>query len=73
MVKILKREILTLPKIDQKKILTIAEVENDTAKRLIYYLSFLNGNREDKKHRINKTIYEKEKNNPLIKEITEVI
>jgi len=61
MVKILRKELLTLPKIDQKKILTIAEVENKTAKRLIYYLSYLNGNREDKKHRINKTIYELEK------------
>lgn len=61
MVKILSKEILTFPKIDQKKILTIAEVENKTAKRLIYYLSFLNGNREDKKHRINKNAYQKEK------------
>lgn len=61
MVKILKKEVLTFPKIDQKKILTIAEVENKTAKRLIYYLSFLNGNREDKKHRINKAVYEEEK------------
>lgn len=61
MVKVLRKEIIKLPKIDQKKILTIAEVENNTAKRLIYYLSFLNGNREDKKHRINKSVYEQEK------------
>lgn len=61
MVKILKKEIVKPFKIDQKKILTIAEVENNTAKRLIYYLSFLNGNREDKKHRINKKTYELEK------------
>jgi len=61
MVKILKKEILTFPKIDQRKILTIAEVENKTAKRLIYYISLLNGRREDKKHRINKAVYELEK------------
>lgn len=61
MVKILKKEILKFPKMDQKKILTIAEVENNSVKRLIYYLSFLNGGREDKKHRINKKIYDKEK------------
>jgi hypothetical protein len=61
MVKILKKEVIKLPKIDQKKILTIAEVENNTAKRLIYYLSFLNGSREDKKHRINKKTYELER------------
>ena len=61
MVKILKKEILKFPKMDQKKILTIAEVENNSVKRLIYYLSFLNGSREDKKHRINKKIYEQEK------------
>ena len=65
MVKILKKEILEFPKIDQKKILTIAEVENNTAKRLIYYLSFLNGNREDKKTRINKKVYEAERNRAL--------
>ena len=61
MVKILRKELLTFPKIDQKKILTIAEVENKTAKRLIYYLSLFRGGREDKKHRINKNIYEQEK------------
>jgi len=61
MVKILKKEILTLPKMDRKKILTIAEVENSSVKRLIYYLSWLSGNREERKHRINKKVYEKEK------------
>ena len=61
MVKILRRELLKFPKIDQKKILTIAEVENNTAKRLIYYLGFLNGSREDKRHRINKKVYEEHK------------
>lgn len=65
MVKILSKEILTFPKMDRKKILTIAEVENSTAKRLIYYLSFLNGNREDKKHRINKNVYDQEKSRAL--------
>lgn len=61
MAKILSREVIKLPKIDQKKILTIAEVENNTAKRLIYYMGFLCGNREDKKYRINKATYEAEK------------
>ena len=61
MANILKKEILKFPKIDQKKILTIAEVENTTAKRLIYYMGFLNGNREDKKARINKATYEAER------------
>jgi len=61
MVKILTKEILTFPKIDKKKILTIAEVENNSVKRVIYYLSWLSGNREDRKHRINKKIYDKEK------------
>jgi len=61
MIKVLKKEVLKFPKIDQKKILTIAEIENKSVKRLIYYLSFLRGNREDKKIRINKKVYEKEK------------
>ena len=61
MVKVLSKEIIKLPKIDQKKILTIAEVENSTAKRLIYYMGVLCGNREDKKYRINKATYEAEK------------
>ena len=69
MVKILKKEILNFFKTDKKKILTIAEVENQSAKRLIYYLSFLNGNREDKKHRINKARYEEEKKHTLLKNI----
>ena len=61
MVRILKKEILKLPQIDQKKVLTIADVENKTAKRLIYYMGFLCGNREDKKYRINKATYEAER------------
>ena len=61
MIKILKREILTFPKIDKKKILTIAEVENKSVKRVLYYLGFLSGNREDKKHLISKKVYERER------------
>lgn len=61
MVKLIKKEILTIPKIDQKKVLTIAEKENKSIKQLIYYLSYLNGRREDKKQMINKATYEQEK------------
>lgn len=61
MVKVLRKEILTIPKIDQKRVLTIAEKENKNIKQLIYYLSYLSGRREDKTRMINKEIYEKEK------------
>ena len=61
MANILKKEVLSYFKIEQKKVVTIAEVDNNAAKRLIYYLSFLNGSREDKRVRINKAQYEQEK------------
>jgi len=60
MANILKKEVLSYFKIEQKKVVTIAEVDNNAAKRLIYYLSFLNGSREDKKQRINKAEYERQ-------------
>lgn len=61
MVKVIKKEILTFPKTDTKKIITIAEKENRSIKQLIYYLSYLKGNREDNKRMINKKDYNLER------------
>lgn len=68
MVRTFKKETLTFIRkcgkleIEEKEVLTIAEVENVNIKRFIYYLSKLSGNREDKKRRINKKIYEERRN-----------
>jgi len=60
MPKIIREKILILPNIDKRKVLSIAKEENDSVDRFIYYLSFLNGKRRDKKKRINKQTYDKE-------------